>query len=49
MAGKAAEQKRVIEALGALGFTLPGCPQAEIRFRELSAKPLSGAVATIAR
>ena len=45
MAEKSAQQRQVIESLAALGFNLPGKLQTEIRFRELSAKPLSGAVA----
>jgi len=45
MAEKSAQQRQVIESLAALGFNLPGKPQTEIRFRELSAKPLSGTVA----
>jgi len=41
------EQKKIVAALAALGFSLtwPAVPQAEVRFRELQADPLAGAVA----
>jgi hypothetical protein len=48
MADKQAEQKRVADALAAVGFDLAFNPdgQPAIRFRELQAEPLAGAVAT---
>jgi hypothetical protein len=47
MSGKQAEQKQVIDALAAVGFNLTWQPATTaIRFRELQAEPLAGAVAT---
>jgi hypothetical protein len=50
MADKHAEQKQVADALAAVGFDLAfnpaGQPATAIRFRELQAEPLAGAVAT---
>ena len=46
VAGKQVEQKRVAESLAAVGFKLSWQPtQEEIRFRQLQAEPLVGAVA----
>jgi hypothetical protein len=44
-AGKQAEQQRIAAALAAVGFDLAWRPsQTEVRFRELQAEPLAGAV-----
>ena len=51
VADKQAEQKRVVDALSAVGFNLAwqATPADKIRFRELQDKPLVGAVATTAQ
>jgi hypothetical protein len=46
VAGKQAEQKKIVDALSAAGFNLTWQPaQGQIRFRELRDEPLAGAVA----
>ncbi|HYJ87819.1 MAG TPA: DUF6603 domain-containing protein [Pyrinomonadaceae bacterium] len=47
LAQKQADQEKIVAALAATGFSLTWkpVPQAEVRFRELNADPLTGAVA----
>lgn len=42
---KKGEQQNIVNALSAAGFSLEWKPQEQIRFRELQAEPLAGAVA----
>ena len=44
VSAKQAEQKTIADALFAAGFNLEWQPQAQVRFRELQADPLAGAV-----
>lgn len=44
MASKQTQQKEIVAALSSIGFSLGWKPEAQVRFRDLQADPLAGAV-----